>query len=259
MTRRDAARPRSARGRCDDGPAARPDHRDRARLPISAGSGDQLRGRCRCRVARGRSRAPTTASAFRGHVRGRPDAGLPATWQRRDLGVQTVRLDGGSTTRSGVPGRRAPDLRGTYHEEDGLLVFDDETGMYCGGNWGHPIVPGRCGDQPDARPHPHRGRFGPRLGPSGRCCTAKPWRRSRTSCGGSVAGGCRPVAGSTRRTALAGRAPTGDCQRNRADDHDDRGSRWPHGTEKREATPLTAAAATTVRRDPRGPRRRRGT
>ena len=64
------------------------------------------------------------------------DAGLPADVAAGDLGVQTVRLDGGSYDwewRSRNRGTQT--CTGTYHEEDGLLVFDDETGMCCGGNW----------------------------------------------------------------------------------------------------------------------------
>ena len=172
-------RPRPARRRCHDRPAARPDHRDR-RGDRPARSGGQLRGRG---LRRGRRRVDLAAydGVWRYEVTYQDglDAGLPADEAGAELGVQTVRLDGGTFRWDWRSRARRADLRGHLRDR-GRPRSPSGRSDRCGGVWDARPQRDRGRDQldrrPDAAPTTTRS-----TRPSGNCCTACRGGRSRTS------------------------------------------------------------------------------
>lgn len=71
------------------------------------------------------------------------DAGLPAAEAEGELGVQTVRLDGGTYRWDWRSARGEQSCTGTYEIQDGVVLFRDEP--RCGGLW--EARPQRTGDE----------------------------------------------------------------------------------------------------------------
>ena len=71
------------------------------------------------------------------------DAGLPSAEAEGELGVQTVRLDGGTYRWDWRSARGEQSCEGTYEIQDGVILFRDEP--RCGGLWA--ARPQRTGDE----------------------------------------------------------------------------------------------------------------